>query len=234
MLMQVLKGLDKEQGGKFFDYAGKEIPWWFIKSHTSSISPHTTLSETWYVSYSGCRGDGGVARTSAPVRWPHEWMRSLSRTLRMNKEPAACSEWNTDYFTHTIPNRLRMLTLSPFCPLVHAMRPDCLPSYLGSMQENSSSSSKLTRPLSVGLWLHPHLVYPFKRGRLLTYSTRWRLLLSSLLRSHWVLLLPLLVLTGECWRAFIAWLHDRQWAIEHRGKLQNRTKELRLVIVPVI
>ncbi|KAK9896616.1 NAD(P)-binding protein [Cystobasidium minutum MCA 4210] len=27
MLMQVLKGLDKGQGGKFFDYAGKEIPW---------------------------------------------------------------------------------------------------------------------------------------------------------------------------------------------------------------
>lgn len=27
MLMQVLKGLDKEMGGRFFDYAGKEIPW---------------------------------------------------------------------------------------------------------------------------------------------------------------------------------------------------------------
>lgn len=27
MLMQVLKGLDKSMGGKFFDYAGKEIPW---------------------------------------------------------------------------------------------------------------------------------------------------------------------------------------------------------------
>lgn len=27
MLMQVLKSLDKEKGGKFFDYAGKEIPW---------------------------------------------------------------------------------------------------------------------------------------------------------------------------------------------------------------
>lgn len=27
MLLNVLKGLDKDMGGKFFDYAGKEIPW---------------------------------------------------------------------------------------------------------------------------------------------------------------------------------------------------------------
>jgi len=27
MLMDVIKGLDASQGGKFFDYAGKEIPW---------------------------------------------------------------------------------------------------------------------------------------------------------------------------------------------------------------
>lgn len=27
MLMKVLKSLDKDMGGRFFDYAGKEIPW---------------------------------------------------------------------------------------------------------------------------------------------------------------------------------------------------------------
>lgn len=89
-----------------------------------------------------------------PVRWPHAWTRSLSGILGINRKLVACyCEWNTDWCTHTIPNRLRMFHPLPFCPLVHDTRPDCLPSYLGSMQENSSSSWR-----GLSLSLHPHLV----------------------------------------------------------------------------